>query len=152
MKRCSKCNSLMPADAPTCIKCGFTAALQPAPTPPPPLKPAPARPAVAPIASFAPGERPGKIRGAWLLTKQSWRVLMQDKTLLVFPLLSGISCLLVMASFAAGAFASGVLSEQAHGEAAFWAMTFAFYFVNYFVIVYFNSALVACAMTRFRGG
>jgi len=28
----------------------------------------------------------------------------------------------------------------------------AFYFANYFVIVFFNSALVACAMIRFRGG
>jgi hypothetical protein len=105
------------------------------------------------MASFAPGERPGKIRGAWLLAKQSWRVLMLDKALLVFPLLSGFSCLLVMASFAAGAFAIGTFqAEKAPGEATQWAMLFIFYFVNYFVIVYFNSALVACAMTRFRGG
>ena len=31
MKRCSKCNSLMPDDAPKCIKCGFATAKPPAP-------------------------------------------------------------------------------------------------------------------------
>jgi hypothetical protein len=144
MKRCSKCNSLMPADAPKCIKCGFVVMQQPAPA---------ARPAVAPLASFAPGERPGRIRGAWLLARQSWRVLMMDKELLVFPLLSGFACLLVLASFVAGAFATGNFkSDRAHEVATVWVLTFLYYFVNYFVIVYFNSALVSCAMIRFKGG
>jgi hypothetical protein len=149
MKRCAKCNSLMPADAPKCIKCGFVAAIQPAPAP---VAQA-ARPAVAPIAGFAPGQRPGRIRSAWLLAKQSWRVLMLDKELLVFPLLSGVACFLVMASFAAGVFATGsVQAAKSHEDATLWVLTFLYYFVNYFVIVYFNSALVACAMTRFQGG
>jgi Family of unknown function (DUF6159) len=151
MKHCSKCNSLMPADAPKCIKCGFVTVAQTAPAPA--ARPAVARPAVAPIASFAPGERPGRFRGAWLLTKQSWRVLMLDKDLLIFPLLSGIACFLVLASFAVGAFATGSFhSEKAHDGPAVWVLSFLYYFVNYFVIVYFNSALVACAMIRFQGG
>jgi len=138
VKRCAKCNSLMPADAPKCIKCGFVAMQPPSP---------------APTSKAAPGQRPGKIRGAWLLAKQSWRVLMLDKALLVFPLLSGFCCLLVLASFAAGAFAAGALQAgKMQGDAAHWLMIFVFYFVNYFVIVYFNSALLACAMIRFRGG
>jgi hypothetical protein len=33
-----------------------------------------------------------------------------------------------------------------------YAILFAFYTVNYFVIVFFNSALVACAIIRFKGG
>ena len=33
-----------------------------------------------------------------------------------------------------------------------YAILFAFYFVNYFVIVFFNSALVGCAIIRFKGG
>lgn len=62
-----------------------------------------------------------------------------------------------MASFLVPAF----MSEQfrgmlENGEAAenplVWALTFLFYFLNYFVIVFFNSALVACAIIRFRGG
>src|SRR5690606_33503734 len=29
---------------------------------------------------------------------------------------------------------------------------FAYYFVNYFVIIFFNSALISCAIIRFKGG
>jgi len=154
MKRCAKCNSLMPADAPRCIKCGFVSAVQPAPAPAPtPPAAAAARPSIAPLPNFSPGERPGRIRGAWLLTRQSWRVLMLDKELLVFPLLSGIACILVLASFVAGAFATGSFQEgKAQNDAVAWAALFAYYFVNYFVIVFFNSALVACALIRFQGG
>lgn len=152
MKRCLKCNSLMPADAPKCIKCGFVAATQPAPVARPAPAPA-ARPAVAPIAGLAPGERPGRLRGAWLLARQSWRVLMLDKELLVFPLLSGFACLLVLASFVAGVFATGnARSDKTHEDLMLWVLMFVYYFLNYFVIVYFNSALVACAMLRFQGG
>lgn len=150
MKRCLKCKSLMPDDAPKCIKCGFETVKQPAPAPAPVQA---ARPAVAPLPSFAPGERPGRIRGSWLLAKQSWRVLMLDKELLVFPLLSGIACFLVLASFVAGVFATGNFQdEKAQSDATLWVLGFIYYFVNYFVIVYFNSALVACAMIRFQGG
>jgi len=150
VKRCAKCKSLMPDDAPKCIKCGFETVKQPAPAPAPAHA---ARPAVAPLPSFAPGERPGRIRGSWLLAKQSWRVLMLDKELLVFPLLSGVACLLVLASFVAGVFATGNFQDQkTQSDAVLWVLGFAYYFVNYFVIVYFNSALVACAMIRFQGG
>lgn len=97
--------------------------------------------------------KPGRIRSGWMLAKLSWRVLMLDKELLVFPLLSGISCLLVISGFAGGIWASGMGQQENVGnDAATWAVVFAWYFVNYFVIVFFNSALVACAIIRFRGG
>ena len=70
MKRCSKCNSLMPVDAPKCVKCGFATVKPPAAS----VSPAPAaRPAVAPLPSVAPGERPtmSKIH----LSESFWRFL-----------------------------------------------------------------------------
>jgi len=157
MKRCSKCNSLMPDDAPQCIHCGQVAVSKPAgmaaAAPRPAERPAAARPEVAPMPRLAPGERPGRIRGAWLLARQSWRGLMLDKELLVFPLLSGIACLLVLAAFFAGIFFTGnARADEATGNAMSWVLLFLYYFVNYFVIVFFNSALVECAMIRFRGG
>lgn len=151
MKRCTKCNSLMPVDANKCIKCGFETARKPGPAPVTRAAPAP----IEPIAwTTASGEKPGRIYGARLLARQSWRVLMLDKELLVFPLLSGIACFLVLASFIGAAFAAGVTrsGSAAASEATAWAMLFAYYFVNYFVIVFFNSALVTCAMIRFQGG
>jgi hypothetical protein len=105
-----------------------------------------------------------RIATGWQLTRQSWRVLMLDKELLVFPFLSGIACLLVLVSFAVPMWTTGfheqVLQERAAEQGsdrlfyqiAGGVILFAYYFVNYFVIVFFNSALVACAIIRFKGG
>lgn len=96
----------------------------------------------------------GRIANGWALARQSWRVLMLDKELLLFPLLSGIACLLVLASFAVPLLLSGWVprEEEIAGEALTYVVLLAYYFANYFVIVFFNSALVACAMIRFDGG
>lgn len=98
-----------------------------------------------------------RIANGWELAKQSFNVLRLDKELLVFPLVSGISCLLVLASFALplwnSPYAQTILDDhQAPQDPIAWVILFAFYVVNYFVIVYFNSALVACAIIRFKGG
>lgn len=98
-----------------------------------------------------------RISSGWELAKQSFKVLRLDKELLLFPLLSGIACLIVLASFAAplwnSEYAKVVLEDrQAPQDPLAYVLLFAFYFVNYFVIVFFNSALVACAIIRFRGG
>ncbi len=42
-----------------------------------------------------------RIATGWELSKQSFRVLRSDKSLVLFPLFSGVACLLVLASFAA---------------------------------------------------
>jgi hypothetical protein len=42
----------------------------------------------------------GRISCGWELAVQSFRVLREDKRLIVFPFLSGISCMVVLASFA----------------------------------------------------
>ncbi len=98
-----------------------------------------------------------KIANGWELMKSSARVLREDTSLLVFPALSGIACLFVTASFAlplffSGAFAiNGNVNQVTHNPLAF-VVGFAFYFCSYFVIIFFNSALVACAVIRFNGG
>lgn len=100
-----------------------------------------------------------RIAIGWELAKQSLGVLRLDKELLLFPLMSGVACTLVLASFAIPLWATGyvdVLLEEGEGNQANqilgYVVLFAFYFANYFVIVFFNSALVACALYRFRGG
>jgi hypothetical protein len=159
MKRCPKCNSLMPEDAMRCVRCGFESEQRSAPAPKQPEAPL-AAPVARQASAAEPGagaaEKPsrrGRIRSGWALARHSLRVLMLDKELLVFPLLSGISCFLLLASFGAGVWASGLAGEDsaARNEVG-WILLFAYYFANYFVIVFFNSALVACAMIRFRGG
>jgi hypothetical protein len=88
------------------------------------------------------------------LTRQSLRVLRLDKELLLFPLLSAIAWMLVVASFAAPIYASGYIHTIAqHGrpDALGYAILLAFYVSSYFVIIFFNAAIVECAIIRFRG-
>ena len=96
----------------------------------------------------------GKLANGWALAKQSANVLMLDKQLLIFPLLSGLASLVVLASFAVplvwtGWFAGAKDTPSADG--LFYLALFGFYFTNYFVIVFFNTALVSCALQSFDG-
>ena len=100
-----------------------------------------------------------KVSTGWQLARQSYQVLKLDKELLLFPLMSGIACLLVMASFAIPLWASGyadtVMNEEAISQShqiLGYVLLFAFYVVNYFVVIFFNAALIACAIIRFKGG
>ena len=101
-----------------------------------------------------------KIKTSWEIAKQCWRVLLLDRELVLFPLLSAAALLLVSASFFVPIWESGALqtaAEHHHRVTAtqdplLFVAYFAFYLVCYFVIIFFNSALVACAMIRLRGG
>lgn len=93
----------------------------------------------------------------WELAKQSLSVLRQDKELLMFPVFSGVACFLVLASFAFPLWTTGWFQQVADDHEAGrgpvgYAILFAFYFCNYFVIVFFNTALVSCALKRMAGG
>lgn len=101
----------------------------------------------------------GKIARGWEITKQSWNVLMEDKKLLVFPLISSASCLAILATFVlpiALMVDWSAMDEEKFKAASqtplYYAGLFTFYFVNYLVVFFFNSALVACVLERFKGG
>ena len=162
MKRCTQCNSLMPDDEVRCIRCGNTGASSATRSPQPdiaaPTTLSDAQPYAAADDTPAPE---GRIARGWLLAKLSLGVLKEDRSLLLFPLVSGIACVLVLATFFGGwvlvsGFSIAAVAAVAEGERdpnmVDWIVLFAWYFANYFVMVYFNAALVACAMIRFRGG
>ena len=99
----------------------------------------------------------GKFTRTWSLMSECWQVLKQEKSLLVFPLISCICCLLLMASFAVPIFLTGAWQPPGHAAAtmkqtAYYGTLFSFYVANYFIVVFFNAALVACAATRLTGG
>ena len=63
----------------------------------------------------------GKFSNTWALMGDSWNVLKQNKELLLFPLLSALCCLLVIASFAIPIMGSDAwqdFSEDSSAEAA----------------------------------
>lgn len=91
-----------------------------------------------------------KFSRSWTLVKASAEVLRSDKELMLFPVISTLATLLVLATFAVPAFA---LRMFEHGVGVFGAVWgFLFYFCQYSVIIFFNCALVGAAMMRLEGG
>lgn len=87
---------------------------------------------------------------SWDLLKSCFAVLRDDKELLLFPVLSGLASLLVLATFALPLLVTRAFSD---GFGVFGAAVgFAFYFCQYLVIFYFNAALVGAALKRLEGG
>jgi len=91
-----------------------------------------------------------KLSRSWDLVKASAAVLRSDKELMLFPMLSGLATLAVLATFVLPLFALRVF-EHGIGFAGL-LLAFLFYFCQYTVIVFFNCALVGAAMIRLDGG
>jgi hypothetical protein len=91
---------------------------------------------------------------SWELIKASGAVLRQDKELLLFPFFSAIATLLVFASFIVPLLVTGAFEQMNPDEsqAPFMVFAFVFYLIQYFIIFFFNSALVGAAMIRLDGG
>lgn len=98
-----------------------------------------------------------RLSRSWQLVKASGSVLMEDKELLIFPLISSIATVIVVACFALPVIGMGALdglSGGRHGafSAGAYVVGFLFYLSQYFVIFFFNAALVGAAMIRLEGG
>ncbi|MFL6547556.1 MAG: DUF6159 family protein [Povalibacter sp.] len=91
---------------------------------------------------------------SWELIKASSTVLRQDKELLLFPLFSAIAALLVSASFMIPLFVAGAFDhmDSHSSNAGTWVVLFLFYLTQYFVIFFFNAALIGAALIRLDGG
>jgi hypothetical protein len=89
--------------------------------------------------------------------KASAAVLRSDKSLLVFPLLSGLCTLLVAASFLIPVVVMVIGGEHAGQDfhqrmsVGAYLLMFAFYLVQYFVIIFFQTALTGVALMHLRG-
>jgi len=77
-----------------------------------------------------------RMQYTWQLMGASWTVLKRDKELILFPLFSGIACMLVIASFVTPLFFTDMtwlknsIENPTPAEKVFhWAYLFAFYFV-----------------------
>ena len=95
-----------------------------------------------------------KFSRSWSLIKYSAGVLRQDRELLVFPLLSTIAAILVALTFVPLLMQTGIATEDGATKASpgGYAVMFALYLVEYFVIFFFNAALVGAALIRMDGG
>jgi Family of unknown function (DUF6159) len=95
---------------------------------------------------------------SWLLIKASMDVLRNDNALLVLPAISSVVTLLVAGGFVAMAMSSGMFAamhaSHRHGSMPleFYVWMFFMYVVQYFVVIFFNTALVGAAIVLLGGG
>ncbi|HTY15557.1 MAG TPA: DUF6159 family protein [Methanoregulaceae archaeon] len=91
---------------------------------------------------------------SFTLIRESWKVLSLDKEILLFPVLSGIALLVVLISFVIPLFFSGLITDAGPVALGAWyiPILFLFYLFCYFIIIFFNAALIACARIRLTGG
>jgi Family of unknown function (DUF6159) len=103
----------------------------------------------------------GRIARTWGLIGQSFAILKSDEELMWLPIFSGIACLAVSVVVLSGGALLFLPELRVIGAAGghgvpmtqgMWAWLFLFYLVNYFVVVFFNVALVSAASDRLAGG
>ena len=95
------------------------------------------------------------------LMKMSWRVFLKDRELIFFPIMAAVAMLLTVGVFAAVANQTGTLDrmDAVRAEEPGAAMSapdillgIGVFFLTTFIGIFFNSALVAAALERLRGG
>ncbi|TDW99266.1 DUF6159 family protein [Dinghuibacter silviterrae] len=98
-----------------------------------------------------------RLSNGWTIAMSSLDLLKKNKQLIVLPILSGVSMTLILGSFVLVLFLSGGtdLLEQSfdrYGQAPAIACLFLFYLVNYFIVIFFNMALIHCTKRYLEGG
>jgi hypothetical protein len=83
------------------------------------------------------------------------KLLLADKSLLAFPLMSGVAMVLIVASFAVPLLAVGSLlrgTGAPHSlDVLSYLALFVFYWIQFAIVIYFNVALVEVALRRMDG-
>ena len=97
-----------------------------------------------------------RLSRSWALVKASAAVLQQDRKLLLFPLISAVAMFTVLLSFALPVLGlmfmgNGIRTSSETDSITLYVVAFLFYLSQYFVIFFFNAALVAAAMARLNG-
>lgn len=91
----------------------------------------------------------GRFSRSMDMIRYSAGILKQDREMLVFPLLSSIAAMLIILSFVP-------LFLQMEGdpnaETTATILVYLLYVIEYFVVIFFNTALVGAAMIRMDGG
>src|SRR5688572_18894778 len=95
-----------------------------------------------------------RLSNGWKISMSSFKVLRENKPLIIFPILSGISLLLILGSFFTVLLAGAGWdfdNIENPNQATSILYIFTYYLINYFIIVFFNTALVHCTRLYFHG-
>jgi ribosomal protein L37AE/L43A len=104
----------------------------------------------------------GRLSRSWEFAKISYGIIWKHKQLVVFPVFSMVAMIAVVLSFIipimsfaeTDYFAAAAAADESGADEVpilTYVIAFAFYFCAYFVIVFFNTALTACAMKVCNG-
>jgi hypothetical protein len=90
---------------------------------------------------------------------ESLSILRKDKELLIFPVLSGLFTILAFAGLVFGGVVTGFFERvTSSGEGSLesellgYSALFVWYFVSWFIVIFFNVAIIHCAKIRLDGG
>jgi hypothetical protein len=99
------------------------------------------------------------IQRSYAIFRQSLSVLRQDTEILIFPVLSGLFTILAFGGIVFGGVVTGYFQRlAASGDRSLeanllgYGVLFVWYFVNWFIVLFFNVGVVACARIRLEGG
>lgn len=88
----------------------------------------------------------------WDLGIESLKVINKNKSLMLFPVISGISLFLLTVAIVGGGYFffdettfNESFSDDFSSNATLYVCSFFFYLINYFVVIFFNVGLVFCA-------
>jgi hypothetical protein len=91
---------------------------------------------------------------SWRLLRESYAVLKRTPQLMVLPLISGFLSLIVGATFIVPlVLMSGghQTAQEIKSDPLYYVVSFGFYLVTSFIVIFFNSALVTCAHGSLMG-
>lgn len=90
---------------------------------------------------------------SWNLMKMSANVLRKDKEIMLLPLIAGAAMLAIWVSYVVSFFAVIFFYEMNSTLAVLYVIgAFGFYLLSYYIMIYFNAAVIGCATIRLNGG
>ncbi|MCW5921869.1 MAG: hypothetical protein KIS77_05955 [Saprospiraceae bacterium] len=98
-----------------------------------------------------------RLSNGWQLAQVSFATINKNKSLLLFPVFSSVSLILVLATFFGGTFffvgedVERLLNDEQYGGLLGYGLIFLYYLINFFIIVFFNAALIHCAIKVLDG-
>jgi hypothetical protein len=96
-----------------------------------------------------------RIARGWHLAGESWAMIREDKSLLIFPVLAFFTLAIILVGFAVpslalgGRFLHGGSTRADHFNGV--VVMFVYYLVNYSVVMFFNVALISQVLDRLDG-
>lgn len=95
-----------------------------------------------------------RMGNGWKISMAGFSVIRKNKQLLLFPILSGAVMILVISTFALAMFGTDFRQLESlfdESNPMRYVALFVYYLISYFVVVFFNMALIHCARLHFQG-